>query len=220
MQAISSGLGSGALKTVSLGDVIEEDWAETLTLDLKVQASKEFMDLPSAWHCAEGICPATMKQLNDEFNLFRSLFPLKVYVGGPPASGKTHYSKQLASSYGIPHLMIGDMIKHASNQKDELGDKIRATIEELKDAEVAAYEKTRKKKDPDLDRSKINVRLPDELLQRIVKEYLASPACMNKGFIIDGYPRHIKDAQAIFMEKSDDEPKPAEMPADENAKVN
>ena len=165
------------------------------------------MDLPTEWHCRQGICDATMKQLNDEFNLFRSLFPLKVYVGGPPASGKTYYSKQLASSYGIPHLMISDMIKHASGKNDALGDLIKKTIEELKDAEVAAYEKTRKKKDPDLDRSKINVRLPDEILQQIVKEYLASPACMNKGFILDGYPRNTKDAEAVFMDfKHESEP--------------
>jgi 2-phosphoglycerate kinase len=95
--------------------VLDEDWAETLTIDLKFQTSKEFLELPSPWHCAEGICAATMKQLNDEFNLFRSLFPLKVYIGGPPASGKTFYSKRLADSYGIPHLMIGDMIKYAMN---------------------------------------------------------------------------------------------------------
>jgi adenylate kinase family enzyme len=60
----------------------------------------------------------------------------------------------------------------------------------LKDAEVAAYEKNRKKKDPDLDRAKIHVRLPEEILQTIVKTYVASPACMNKGFILDGYPRN------------------------------
>jgi adenylate kinase family enzyme len=90
--------------------------------------------------------------------------------------------------------MISDMIKHASSQQDELGELIKNTIEELKDAEVAAYEKTRKKKDPDLDRSKINVRLPEDILHKIVKCYLASPACMNKGFILDGYPRNIKDA--------------------------
>ena len=90
---------------------MDEDWAETLTLDLKMKPSQEFMDLPFEWHCKQGITSETMKQLNDEFNLFRSLFPLKVYIGGPPASGKTHYSKQLASSYGIPHLVINDLIK-------------------------------------------------------------------------------------------------------------
>ena len=89
----------------------------------------------------------------------------------------------------------------------------------MKDAEVAAYEKTRKKKDPDLDRSKIHVRLPEDILQKIVKSYLASPACMNKGFILDGFPRNIKDAQAIFMDReknNEDEPRPADMPADDS----
>jgi len=95
--------------------VVDEDWAETLTLDLRFQTSKEFNELPSVWHCADGICPKTIKQLNDEFNTFRKLFPLKVYVGGPPASGKTFYSKQLAANYGIPHLLIGDMIKQATS---------------------------------------------------------------------------------------------------------
>jgi len=115
LKAISNGLGSGALKNVSLDQVIEEDWAETLMLDLKFQTSEEFLDLPSKWHCCEGICEKNIKALNDEFNLFRSLFPLKVFVGGPPASGKTFYSKKLASNYGIPHLVINDMIKFASN---------------------------------------------------------------------------------------------------------
>lgn len=116
--------------------------------------------------------------------------------------------------------MISDMIKHATSQHDELGELIKTTIEELKDAEVAAYEKTRKKKDPDLDRSKINVRLPDDILHKIVKSTLASPACMNKGFILDGYPRSIKDAQAIFLDRKEEnegEPHAAEMPSDENS---
>jgi hypothetical protein len=34
----------------------------------------------------------------------------------------------------------------------------------LKDIEVAAYEKSRKKKDPDIDRSSLKPRIPDDLL--------------------------------------------------------
>ena len=70
----------------------------------------------------------------------------------------------------------------------------------MKDIEVAAYEKTRKKKDADLDRSTLKPRLPDEVLRRIVKTKINSPACMNKGFILDGFPRNTIDAQAIFLE--------------------
>jgi adenylate kinase family enzyme len=70
---------------------------------------------------------------------------------------------------------------------------IKAKIEELKDLEVAAYEKTKKKKDPDLDRNSLKPRLPDSILYRIVKAKMSSPACMNKGFILDGYPRKTED---------------------------
>lgn len=51
-----------------------------------------------------------MKMLNEEFNLYRGLFPLKVYIGGPPAAGKSHFASRLASGYGIPHLKISDML--------------------------------------------------------------------------------------------------------------
>ena len=61
------------------------------------------------------------------------------------------------------------MVEQAKVMQNELGEQIRVEIEEIKDREVAAYEKSRKKKDPDLDRSKIQVRLPDELVDKIVK---------------------------------------------------
>jgi len=48
---------------------------------------------------------------------------------------------------------------------------------------------------------------------------------MNKGFILDGYPRNTKDAQAIFTEKvkkvnDDNEPKPADLPVEEKIVIN
>ena len=55
---------------------------------------------------------------------------------------------------------------------------------------IADYDKTKKKKDPDLDRNTIKVRLPDEYLHKLIKMYINSAACKNKGFILDGYPRN------------------------------
>ena len=141
-----------------------------------------------------------MKLLNDEFNLFRGLFPLKVFIGGPPGSGKTHFTKLLAESYGIPHLTIGEMVDEAKTIKSEFGDELRAKIDELMQEEVEKLEKNRKKKDPEVDKSTIKVRLPDEMLHKLVKERIGGPACMNKGFILDGYPRNSADAKAIFLE--------------------
>ena len=82
-----------------------------------------------------------------------------------------------------------------------LGDDIRKKSEEIKDQTVADYEKTKKKKDPELDRSTIKVRLPDEILYKLVKLQLGTAACRNKGFILDGYPRNQNDAKHIFLKK-------------------
>lgn len=65
---------------------------------------------------------------------------------------------------------------------------------------MAAYEKSRKKKDPDLDRNTLKPRLPEEILRKIVKAKINSPACMNKGFILDGFPRNREDAREIFQD--------------------
>jgi adenylate kinase len=110
MRTISEGMGSGLIKHVELSDVIEEDWCEFLNLDLKIQTSVVFRDA-KFWHCKQGISKQTMPMLNQEFNLYRGLFPLKVFVTGPPASGKTHFSHKLAESYGIPHIKITDLIQ-------------------------------------------------------------------------------------------------------------
>jgi adenylate kinase len=69
---------------------------------------------------------------------------------------------------------------------------------------VADYEKTRKKKDPELDRSTIKVRLPDDVLVRLVRLSMKSAACRNKGFILDGYPRNQSDVKNVFLEKIED----------------
>ena len=193
MQAISSTLGSGAIKEVALEDVIHEDWVELLSLDLQIKTSPEFLE-GANWHCPDGITSDTMPMLNLEFNHFRGLFPLKVFIGGPPLSGKTHFATKLAQAYGIPHLKIKDMIDEAMQAGDDFSDQIKAKIEEIKDIEAANYEKTRKKKDPEFDRASCKPRLPDEILRKIVRAKIGSPACMNKGFILDGFPRNANDA--------------------------
>ena len=61
-------------------------------------------------------------------------------------------------------MHVADMVSEAQTFDDELGQELRDKIEELKDMEMANYEKTRKKKDPDMDRSTLKPRLTDDLL--------------------------------------------------------
>eukprot|EP00350_Pseudokeronopsis_sp_OXSARD2_P001372 CAMPEP_0170558608 /NCGR_PEP_ID=MMETSP0211-20121228/36387_1 /TAXON_ID=311385 /ORGANISM="Pseudokeronopsis sp., Strain OXSARD2" /LENGTH=132 /DNA_ID=CAMNT_0010870703 /DNA_START=929 /DNA_END=1327 /DNA_ORIENTATION=+ len=132
MRAISKGMGSGLVKQVELEDIIEEEWAEYIMIDLKLKVSEVF-DKANFWHCKEGINDQTMKMLNEEFNLFRGLFPLKVFITGPPGSGKTHYASKLSEMYGVPHLKIQEITQVGMQLNDELGEEIRQRCEEIKD---------------------------------------------------------------------------------------
>ena len=55
-----------------------------------------------------------MKMLNVEFNYYRGLFPLKVFITGPPCSGKSHFGKKLSEMYGVPHFSLHDFIQLGS----------------------------------------------------------------------------------------------------------
>lgn len=200
MKTISEGVGSGLIKKVELADVLEEDWAELLTLDLKLKTSP-VLQQATFWHCRKGISKETIQLLNEEFNFFRGLFPLKLFVTGPPSSGKTFYASKLAELYGVPHIKINDLIQMGYKLQDSFGEQIRKKAEEIKDQMVEDYNKTKKKKDPDLDRNKIVVKLPDDILHKLVKLQMNSAACRNKGFILDGYPRNVNDAKSIFLNK-------------------
>lgn len=43
------------------------------------------------WHSEKGIIE-NIRMLNEEFNHFRGLNPVKIFITGPPASGKTFYA--------------------------------------------------------------------------------------------------------------------------------
>ena len=128
MNAISAGMGSGQVQHLELDEAIDEDWCEFLTIDLKMQTSKFFLDDSKVeWHCKGGLC-SSLPQLNAEFNLYRGLFPLKVVVAGPPGSGKTHFSQKLAESYGVPHIKVDDIVGFGESLTDAFGQEIKIKL--------------------------------------------------------------------------------------------
>ena len=74
-----------------------------------------------------------MGMLNEEFNYFRGLFPLKVQITGPPCAGKTFLARQLSEEYGIPHLTIKGILEMGLELKTEYGESLRTKIVELTD---------------------------------------------------------------------------------------
>ena len=54
---------------------------------------------------------------------------------------------------------------------------------------------------PEIEIDNSEIRVPDELLFRVLKLKLAENSCRNRGYILDGFPRTYKDAQNIFLYK-------------------
>jgi len=90
---------------------------------------------------------------------------------GPPGAGKGTMASRLAEDMKIPHISTGDMFRSAMAQGTELGLKAKAIMEA-----------------GDL--------VPDELTIAMVKERLSNPDAQN-GYILDGFPRTIPQAEAL-----------------------
>jgi adenylate kinase len=96
---------------------------------------------------------------------------LNVVMLGPPASGKGTQAVRLAQSRGIPKISTGDILREAAHSGSELGLRAKALM----------------------DRGEL---LGDAEMIGIVKERLARPDAA-KGYILDGFPRTVKQAEAL-----------------------
>ena len=119
-------------KNVELNDVVDEEWSEFLVINLKLKTSS-VLQQADFWHMRSGICKSNLATLNQEFNNFRGLFPLKLFFTGPPGAGKTFYAEKLAASYGVPHIRISDVVQQGYSLETELGEELRKKAEEIKD---------------------------------------------------------------------------------------
>ena len=90
---------------------------------------------------------------------------------GPPGAGKGTQAKKLTAEFGIPQISTGDMLREAVKNGTELGKKAKGFMD-------------------------AGGLVPDEVVIGIVKERLAAKDC-SKGFILDGFPRTIPQAQAL-----------------------
>ena len=90
---------------------------------------------------------------------------------GLPGAGKGTQAKILADKYDIPHISTGDIFRNAIKNETPLGVKAKKYI----------------------DSGEL---VPDEVTNGIVKERLQDKDC-NKGFILDGYPRTLDQAEAL-----------------------
>ncbi len=90
---------------------------------------------------------------------------------GPPGAGKGTQADRFAAGRGIPKISTGDILREAVSSGTELGLKAKAVMER---GELVS----------------------DEIVIGIVQERLGRPD-VAKGFILDGFPRTVAQAQAL-----------------------
>lgn len=94
-----------------------------------------------------------------------------VVLFGPPGSGKGTQAKLLRECLNFPHISTGDMLRDHIQAGDEIGQRVNALM-------------------------RAGMLVPDELVNDLVYARTSRPDC-ELGFILDGYPRTIPQAQVM-----------------------
>lgn len=96
---------------------------------------------------------------------------MNLIILGPPGAGKGTQAAFIASEQNIPHISTGDMLREAIKNGTELGLQAKAVM----------------------DSGNL---VSDELIIELVKERISQEDCKN-GFLFDGFPRTIPQAEAL-----------------------
>ncbi|NOY46535.1 MAG: adenylate kinase [Deltaproteobacteria bacterium] len=96
---------------------------------------------------------------------------MRLILLGPPGAGKGTQAKRLIERYGIPQISTGDILRAAVRDGTDLGKKAKEYM----------------------DAGKL---VPDEVVIGIIEERLQEADCA-KGFILDGFPRTVAQADAL-----------------------
>lgn len=99
---------------------------------------------------------------------------MRLVLLGPPGVGKGTQASAIVGKYNIPHISTGDIFRANIKEGTELGKEAKSYMDK-------------------------GLLVPDELVVSIVKDRLTKEDC-NEGFLLDGFPRTLDQADALDKE--------------------
>lgn len=96
---------------------------------------------------------------------------MKIIMLGAPGAGKGTQAKKIAAKYEIPHISTGDIFRANIKNGTELGNKAKTYMDQ-------------------------GLLVPDELVVDLVVDRVSQDDC-SRGYVLDGFPRTIPQAEAL-----------------------
>ncbi|WP_148339124.1 adenylate kinase [Aquicella siphonis] len=96
---------------------------------------------------------------------------MRLILLGCPGAGKGTQAKLIGERYHIPPISTGDILRNAIQQATELGKRVKTIVESGR-------------------------LVPDDIVIDLVEDRIRQPDCKN-GFLLDGFPRTVAQAEAL-----------------------